>query len=132
MTKILDKRPAWPAYFKISEADARWLNHNIVKIEHGWEFTSEDTSRDWIDCYVDDGYDPPVVPARRRFNKLPEHVRFAPDHAGLLELDSSVEDVLRAMDEWDATHRRELAELKRLQDKLGVERVTDDQLRVED
>lgn len=108
------KRPNWPDHFSISEDNARWLfGRHITKITHHWEMTGVDTARDWIECHDDKG-------KKKRFRRLPSEVQFRPYHAGLLDMRRDVMDAVKLQDDWDRQHKRDLAELARLQDKLGV------------
>lgn len=105
-----DHRPQWT--FKISEELARWLWGNpVTKITHHWEFTSADTSREWIELHAKTG-------KRSIPTALPHGVNFAPNHAGLLRLDQSIEDLLRRIEAWEKKHKPDLDAYERMRTAL--------------
>lgn len=111
-----NERPSWKC--KTPEETARWLWASpVVTIDHRWEMTGVDTSRDWIILERKDG-------ARREFpsgyfGNNPEF-EFAPDHRTLIRQKphSGVWDNIQAIDAWEKRHKRERGEYERLRRKF--------------
>ena len=113
-----DVRPVWE--HKISEDDARWLlADHVTKITHHWEFTGEDTSRDWIVLHREKG--------SRKFPTMffysNKYFEFWPYHAGLIQPSRHWGDKLRetiqAIDAWEKKNQRDRSEYERLKRKFA-------------
>jgi hypothetical protein len=108
-----DQRPVWVFKDAVPEELARWIWGNpVTKITHHWEYTGADTARYWLELHADKG--------KRRIpdTRLPRGVNFAPNHAGLLRLDQSVEDLLHKIAAWEKKHEHEIAEYERMKAAL--------------
>jgi hypothetical protein len=107
-----DLRPAW-TFKNLPEDLARWIWGNpVTKITHHWQFTGEDTARYWLELHAKNGKRSTPNAA------LPSGVNFAPNHAGLLRLDESVESLLRKIEAWEKKHERDIAEYERMKASL--------------
>jgi len=108
-------RPMWD--FKLSESKVRKLCGDIKKVTHHWEMTGADTARHWIEFHWADG-GKFVAPQGWR-----DMFEFAPDERGLIQPNHQGKQaikVLCAIDDWQKQNAADIAELKRLQEKLGI------------
>lgn len=109
-----DKRPEWR--FEQDMEAVRFLLGNIVKIEHKWEMTSADTSRNWIRLTRKNG-------VWRDFRDFPDSLfRFVSDHhASLIQMThegNRARELLDKIDAWDKKHAAERTEYERLKRKF--------------
>jgi hypothetical protein len=119
-----DKRPAWSC--QTPEELARWLaGHTITKITHHWEFTSEDTSKEWIELHANEasmGEKDKWVSRKVASNFLGtdyhSEFKFSPDHARLVQTSDKVRSNIEAIDKWEAKNKRDRAEFDRLKRKF--------------
>lgn len=112
---MTETRPVWSRK-DISEEDARWFrDHSVVRIDHRWEMTGADTSRSWLELFIEKSGKRVLG---KKVDRLPQCVSFTPNWRELLDLDSWVADEVDKLKEWDKRHAKDIAELKRLQAKL--------------
>jgi hypothetical protein len=108
-------RPKWD--YKISEERVWRLRGSIKKITHHRELTGADTSRDWLEFHPeDDG-------KFRAPSGWKELFEFRPDHRGLISPNYKGHAACKRLDEikaWEKQNANDIAELKRLQAKLGL------------
>lgn len=116
-------RPSWD--WKFSERDFRTLTkRRVVRIEHAWKFTGNDTSESWINLTTHDNGDSKgdIVQVRSHMlSAFLELFRFAPDHAGLMLLTRVGEQALGRLaeiDKFEQTHDRDRREYERLKRKF--------------
>lgn len=106
-------RPKWN--FSLTIEQVRALNRLIIKVKHHWEFTSADTTRDWITfCTKDDEFVPPV--------NWTDLFEFKPYYAGLIQPNWNGRDAIKAVqdiDAFEAAEASDRAELERLKRKFG-------------
>ena len=108
-------RPLWD--YELSEKQVRMLLGPIKKIEHQWKVTGADTARDWIEFITDDGE---RFKAPNGWEKLFD---FKPDHRGLIQPNYIGVQARNRLDQiaaWEKQNADDIAELKRLQEKLGM------------
>jgi hypothetical protein len=108
-------RPLWDQ--KLTESQVWKLRHSIVKITHHWEMTGCDTSRDWFEFHTADGG---KFRAPTGWGVLFE---FSPDHKGLIGPNHKGREACKVLDSikaWEKQNADDIAELKRLQQKLGL------------
>jgi hypothetical protein len=108
-------RPHWGQ--KLTENQVWKLRGSIVKITHHWEMTGCDTSRDWFEFHTaDDG-------KFRAPSGWDDMFEFSPDHRGLIGPNYKGREACKALDSiqaWEKQNADDIAELKRLQQKLGL------------
>lgn len=111
-----EKRPDWG--FPLTEAQVKSLTQMIVKITHHWEFTSADTSRNWIEFHPDKGK---PFRAPDGWQKLFE---FAANHHNTLIVPNyHGERALKRLEEikaFETRNAKERAEFERLKAKFGA------------
>lgn len=109
------KRPAWD--FPLTELQVKSLCQMITKITHHWEFTSADTSRNWIEFHPDKGN---PFRAPDGWQKLFEFA--ANHHNSLIRPSYHGERAIEKLGEikaFEAKNARERAEFERLKAKFG-------------
>jgi hypothetical protein len=111
-----EKRPDWP--YKLTEAEVRQLSGCITQISHRWEFTSADTSRNWLEFKADKGKSF-VAP-----HGWAELFEFAPNHhASLIQPNYQGRQALKRLDEikaFEQRNARDRADFERLRKKFGA------------
>jgi hypothetical protein len=108
-------RPIWGQ--KLTESQVWKLRGCIVKITHHWEVTGCDTSRDWVEFHTKDGG---KFRAPCGWKDLFE---FSPDHRGLINPNYVGREACKVLDNiraWEKQNANDIAELNRLQQKLGL------------
>lgn len=116
-----EHKPKWA--WKLPEHLFRALGPqamNIKKVEHGWAFTSEDTSKYWLEIWGADG--PMTIIPQHEVGAFFELFEFAPHDTGLLRLTykgAAAADRLRAIDEFERRNHKERVEYERLKRKFG-------------
>ncbi|MBD3844230.1 hypothetical protein IED13_00870 [Bosea sp. SSUT16] len=116
MTAADDRRPEWP--YKLTEAQVLLLAGHITQINHRWEMTGVDTSRNWIEFKSDKGK------AFSAPDGWAELFEFAPNHhASLIRPNYRGEQAIKRLDEikkFEAKHATERAEFERLKRKFDA------------
>jgi hypothetical protein len=107
-------RPIWE--FELTETQVKNLSKPVINITHHWEMTG-DTSTNWMEFHGED---------HKRFRTPPKWSRlfnFAPDYRSLITPNYrgiQALKVLRDIAAWERQNIDDIAELKRLQEKLGL------------
>ena len=108
-------RPIWGQ--KLTETQVQNLRHAVVRISHHWEMTGCDTSRDWVVFHTQDG-GKFVAP-----DGWKDLFEFSPDHKGLIIPNYKGREACKVLDKiqaWEKQNANDIAELNRLQQKLGL------------
>lgn len=116
-----EKRPDWP--FKTPIETARWLReHFVTGLEHHWRMTGVDTDEHWLEAVERSGagtHDGCKKESRIRLVIDGQEVKFAPDHARLIQLGRALHDRIEEIDAFEKKNKRDRAEYERLRRKFG-------------
>ena len=116
---IQNARPAWP-HKNISEADFRKIvNAGVIKrIEGKWEFTGEDTSREWLEATSSNGK---TIVLPRAWEEVMVFVGKS-SSPGLFRFNYFGEkclETIKIIDTWEKKNASDRAEYERLKAKFA-------------
>lgn len=115
----MKSRPKWPEHFEISEEEARWYwNTNIIAIELGMKWFSEDSASNCIDMYSKDENGKWIL-VKEQVLTLPKGVSIEYRYGmSLIQLDREIRDVLWDQHNWDEYHKDAVEKFEKLKKEL--------------
>ena len=120
---MADSRPQWTIK-EISEADFRRIHSfgNIMSVEAKWEFTSADTTREWLEVKSKRGEKTETMVMPHCWNRAYEFKGHS-SNPGLFSenyVGKQARENLNIIDKWESKNKRERADFERLKAKFGT------------